>query len=651
VEDWSGDQGYFRVTPGKQPRSKRPVVLIVFLAVVFIGAVCWLALNYDGFVAAEDAIAERPVMDASPISEKTQTPTANPTNTETPITNVATPQPTTNGNQHLFGVIVFAARENGNSHLWYYVPGEPTAIRLTTGQWDDRDPSVSPDGSSLAFSSRRDGNWDLFTLDLNTGEIRRLTATMGYEGKPAWSPDGKWLAFEAYYDGNFDIWLLPVDGEGDPYRLTTAPSLDLSPIWDPTGRRIIFSSNRTGNFDIYAADLDNIEDRFLNITETDDYWEGNPRLDVSGEKLAYISSQSGMNRVVIQDLSETSSIPRDIGQGILPEWSPDGSSIAVVQRYPYDSQIISYNIENGGGLPLSLLVQGEIVGIDWYSTVEKDFRIMPGPISEEPTSLYDRIIETPVPDGGRNSLIKLVDLSAPKPLLSDQANEAFESLRNRVARELGWDFLANLDYAFVGITDPLPPGYSFDDWLFTGRAFAFSEAIARAGWVELVKEDVLGNTYWRVYVRSRYQDGSLGEPMRDYAWDFTGRIQGDPTAYDHGGALKEYIPDGYYIDFTSLAADFGFLRQAALHNWRTYYPGSRYTEFALTDGLSWEDAMLELYPRASILTPTPFKTPTPTPTRTPWPTSTPWWWRALTPTATMTASPTATTTPTPTQQQ
>jgi hypothetical protein len=62
-----------------------------------------------------------------------------------------------------------------------------------------------------------------------------------------------------------------------------------------------------------------------------------------------------------------------------------------------------------------------------------------------------------------------------------------------------------------------------------------------------------------------------------------------------------------------------------MSNWRTYYQAARFNEFARTDGLTWLEAMLQIYPPEAIVTPTPFRTPTLTPTRTPWPTITPWW--------------------------
>jgi len=142
----------------------------------------------------------------------------------------------------------------------------------------------------------------------------------------------------------------------------------------------------------------------------------------------------------------------------------------------------------------------------------------------------------------RLSLIELQGVQAPYPRLSDSVDEAFNALRRRAATELGWDFLEQLQYAFVGLNDPLPPGFAYNDWLYTGRAFAFSEAAVQAGWVEVVREDFGAETYWRIFVRVKDQSGDYGEPMRDRPWLFASRNQGDPAAYDRGGTLAEEFP-------------------------------------------------------------------------------------------------------------
>jgi TolB protein len=134
--------------------------------------------------------------------------------------------------------------------------------------------------------------------------------------------------------------------------------------------------------------------------------------------------------------------------------------------------------------------------------------------------------------------------------------------------------------------------------------------------------------------------------LRDTPWDLSARYNLDPKDYEQGGAYSE-VPAGYWVDVTALALQYGWERVPALPNWRTFYRGARFTEFALTGGLDWYSAMLQLYPPDVLVTPTKLLPPTLTATRTYTPTLTPVPTRTRRPTLTPGPSPTATNTPTP----
>ena len=105
----------------------------------------------------------------------------------------------------------------------------------------------------------------------------------------------------------------------------------------------------------------------------------------------------------------------------------------------------------------------------------------------------------------------------------------------------------------------------------------------------------------------------------------------------------ESIPAGYWVDFTSLANEYGWQRIAAQDNWRSYFVGAQFNEFVLTDGLDWRAAMLQLYPTDIFVTPTVVVPPTLTRTKTP----IPYAYKSLTPTVTPTLTPHPTFTPAP----
>jgi TolB protein len=566
--------------------------LIVVL--ILISALGWYSLRLHDQIRAtrpdstQTAWATEMTV-GSPTPFKSETP--EPAGSVTPLATRTT----------LEGSLVYTIREGGHSHLWVYGAGDPKALPLTWGEWDDRDPAIDPTGEQLAFSSNRGGAWDLYLLELRTGTVRQLTHTAGFEGHPTWSPDGTWIAFEAYYDGDFDIRILNVAGEQDPIQLTNHPASDTDPEWDPAGRRIAFVSDREGSPDIFIANLDKPDDRFTNLTQTPAIREGHPSFNAESTWLAYTQLVSGLTEIHLKDLLDLNQPSIPLGAGSFPVWSPDGSSIAAIVQAPLRTHLISYAVE--GSLPLiGIPIVEPVYQIAWTA------HGLPGEMNLQsagwvtPSPLYE------------------VDLSPS----ADQARTTLVSLNG---------------------VDPLPPGLSYDDWLYTGRAFAFNGDTVDAGMVQVVREDLAGHTYWRVFVRTANQEGAQGEPLRSYPWDFSARYSSDPQSYDQGGALVDRLPVGYYVDFTQLAQDYGFERVPALPNWRTYFSGTRFNEFVYRQSLDWLDAMLELYPLSAIVTPTPFLTPTPTPTRTLRPTPTPWWWRWQTPTAT--ATPFIAPTPTP----
>ena len=604
------------------------------LAVVAIALIAWAGL--------ETGVA--PAAPVDPTLLALATMLAQPATPSATADALAAPNDPLPTRTTLSGTLIYSAREGGRSHLWAISQGDPAPVRLTSGDFDDREPAVSPDGRWVAFASDRNGGWDLYLLDLVSGEVRQLTQTASFEGQPTWSPDGIWLAYEYYAGEDLDIRILPVDGSEDPIQLTDAPSMDSSPSWDPAGHRIAFISDRDGLPDVFLANLQDPDERYLNLTETPLISEADPAFSPDGSSLAYSGRGNGLDFIYVTSLGAPGREGREIGLGRNPEWSPRGEVLGAVLPSAQTSHFLVYPLVSAdlGSIGFSS-IRG-IQGLAWSGGG------LPADLSGWPPGdvpPHPGVVPISSTTGERVALARLAGVDAPSPMLSDLIDETFLELQARSAREIGWDVLARLENAVVGINAPMPPGFAYNDWLYTGRAFALDQAALSSGLVEVVREDYGAETYWRLYLKVTPQDGSLGEPIRVRSWDFSSRYTGDPTTYDRGGSLKQALPDGYYVDFTQLAADYGFERVSAMSNWRTYFQAARYNEFARTDGMTWLEAMRQIYPEEAIVTPTPYRTPTSTPTRTPRPTLTPWWWRWIL-TATALAQPTSTSTQTPT---
>jgi TolB protein len=193
-------------------------------------------------------------------------------------------------------------------------------------------------------------------------------------------------------------------------------------------------------------------------------------------------------------------------------------------------------------------------------------------------------------------------VNAPSPYLSDQIDQSFTALRQRLLEEAGWDLLGRLDGMFEALEARPLPGQTAESWNKAGRAFDlyYRDALGLEPQVMVVREDVGPQTYWRIFVKTAVQDGSQGEPLTTINWDFQARSGDDPQYYEQGGKWGEGVPSGYFIDFTALAASYGWQRVPANQNWRTYFPDIRFWHFENQGNLTWEEAMRQLYSEAEL---------------------------------------------------
>jgi TolB protein len=216
----------------------------------------------------------------------------------------------------------------------------------------------------------------------------------------------------------------------------------------------------------------------------------------------------------------------------------------------------------------------------------------------ESTSIFLEEI-LPTPEGGPSySIVALRDVNGgdDREFMSDRVNDSFEALRQSVFEETGMDYLATIGDSFRAITVEPAPGQSPRSWHKAGRAFDLNQGLyeREERLLELVREDIGFRTYWRVYLRAARQDGSLGEPLHQAPWDLKARQAGGLAARE-GGQVSQEVPLGYYVDFTELAADYGWERVPASNGWRQQWADTNWWQFQKTEGLTWPEAMLELY--------------------------------------------------------
>lgn len=144
-------------------------------------------------------------------------------------------------------------------------------------------PTWSPNGRTLYWENNCDGDHEIYRGDLSYQEDRRdfvratlvnvqkLTDNSADDRFARISPDGRTIVFTSYRDGNAEIYLMNADG-GNQRRLTNNTSEDEAATWSADGGRLAFASNRDGDYEIYVMNIDGSNVAQLTNNRSQDRW-------------------------------------------------------------------------------------------------------------------------------------------------------------------------------------------------------------------------------------------------------------------------------------------------------------------------------------------------------------------------------------------
>jgi len=263
----------------------------------------------------------------------------------------------------------------------YVRGGEIRALAMTAGEpGEDRDladvaasgyaPSVSPDGTRIAFGGGSPGDHDIFVMDPNGNILARLTNSPGVDDdSPSWSSDGSRIVFHSDRNENYDIYVMNADGTG-PEPLTSDPADDKHPEWSPVDDRIVFESSRndygsddTPTFDIYVMTSAGHNADPLTNSLSDD---GVPVWSPDGLSIAFRSNRLNGYEVWTMDGGGSSLTRRTFVDGIVraPAWSPDGEQIAFASGFGEEFDLYAVDLETRKVRPL-LQTSGDERGPTW----------------------------------------------------------------------------------------------------------------------------------------------------------------------------------------------------------------------------------------------------------------------------------------------
>ena len=273
--------------------------------------------------------------------------------------------------------------------IWKWDRVSNSYSNITNRPGEDRNPAVSPDGTTLYFLRENPGeSMNVFSLQIPTGEITKVTdftnhpvrfLSISDEGKMAFAYDGEIYTFipgqqpqKIDVDITADITTLPEkidirgieeavpspDGKsvafisrGDVFvtstdysttkQITNTPQAESGLVWSPDGTYLTYTSERDGFWNLYRAkkgrkEEPNFENATIIIEESvfptmEKSEKTFAQYSPDGKKLAYIKDR---NRLVVYDIEKGTESEILDGStyysrngGFDYQWSPDGQWI------------------------------------------------------------------------------------------------------------------------------------------------------------------------------------------------------------------------------------------------------------------------------------------------------------------------------------
>jgi len=262
------------------------------------------------------------------------------------------------------GRIVFSKGLGFNYEIFTMNSDGSDVKKLSDNPATDWFPSVSPDGTKIAFSRQPTQGapiMDIWLMDANGKNEKKLTE-WGWD--TSWSPDGTHIAFDRSIweqkDGkwemksNWAIYVMNSDGNDSRKLIESQTQIFTDPSWSPDGRRIAFveQPSQGGRApQIWVMDMDGGNQKMLND------WGDSPAWSPDGKRIVFSSYRDGWAAWKTKDIYVMDADGTDVkiltnpgpSSKNFPTWSPDGTKIAFCLSEgdnPTDLYIMNVDGEN-----------------------------------------------------------------------------------------------------------------------------------------------------------------------------------------------------------------------------------------------------------------------------------------------------------------
>ncbi len=363
--------------------------------------------------------------------------------------------------------------------IWTASAAGGTASLLVTDPATEGRPFYSPDGRELAFTSTRNGSANLYVLTLATGQVRRITVSDANEMLDGWSRDGRWLYFSSNANDVArlnDVFRVPANG-GTPLEVSRERYLnEFHAAPSPDGQTVALMAKgissgqwwRNGHSHIDEAELwlkplaASAPYRRLLGATSKRLW---PMWSADGASLYFMSDEGGTEN--IWRMPAAGGAPQAVtrfidGRVLYPAVSLDGRSIVFEREF----EIWKLATATGATARVPIVLRGAPAAAGERRLAETSFRNLA--VSPDGKKLaviaHGEVFAAPAKDGGPAQ--RLTDTPGSESDLAwsmDSRRLAYVSERGRTSQLMEYDFATQKERPVTQATTyDAAPSYSPD---------------------------------------------------------------------------------------------------------------------------------------------------------------------------------------------
>lgn len=188
-------------------------------------------------------------------------------------------------------------------------------------------PSISADGTKIAFERGLSPNRHIFVINADGTGLAQLTSGVGENSRASLSADGSTVAFVSSSGSDNEIWVVGTDGSG---LLKVAEGAVYGPSISGDGQTVAFERGSEAGADIVVVNADGTGSTQLTFTG-DNY---GPSISGDGRTVAFYTENELGNNVWVVGTDGTGLLRiADSGDDSNPSISDDGAKVAFTRNF------------------------------------------------------------------------------------------------------------------------------------------------------------------------------------------------------------------------------------------------------------------------------------------------------------------------------